>query len=117
MSEALNFTTETASVPVVIDGKKYLLTELNGVERDQYQQDLGTRTIFEKGAVAGIKRYDAMKAFLVHLSLRDEKGSRVPVEVINGWPARISEALYNKASEISGLDKAAKEAAVAAKNA
>lgn len=116
---ALTFASlDLATQAVNIGGKKFTLTELDGIGRDKYQQFRAERTNWVDGKFAGLKSSAGLTTILISLCLTDEKGVPVPQETLDKWPARITEELFKAASAISGLSEA-KEAEVKeqAKNA
>lgn len=111
--EDLSFNLDREEQNVVIDGKKYVLIELTGAERDSYLNNVGNRLkTGVDGKPAGIKDFNGMQAFLVSLSLKClETGNPVPVKIneIQQWPARVVKELFNKAKKLSALDEDGEE--------
>jgi len=110
--EDLVFSTNRQEVPIVIDEKKYILRELTSEDKDKYLTSMGGKMLFNKeGDVTSITDYTDLHANLVALTLFDENGVLVSLDAIHKYPSRMVTALYEKAQEISGLGKEAKEKA------
>lgn len=106
--EDLVFDLEREEQKVTISGKKYVLVELSGEERDSYLNDIGGRMRIENGKPAGIKNFNGMQAFLVSLSLKSmETGEPVPVNIkeIQKWPAPLVSKLFDRAKALSAIDQ------------
>lgn len=114
-TKTLVFTTELKSISgIQIDGKPYVLSELTGTERDQYQTKGAGRIKFEKGEMAGMKDMDGVQAELLALSLRNPDGTKAfSVAQLQKWPASTLSVLYKEARELSGLGKEEEETAKA----
>jgi hypothetical protein len=115
-TEAMELSLDLIEVPVKIAGEDYVLVELTGKGRDAYMNNLGARMrVKEDGSPAGIKNFDGLQADLVTRCLKKikEDGTRgdITPAVIQGWPARVQTALFDRAKEISGLSDDAEEKA------
>ena len=71
----------------------------------------GKMAFNKEGEVNNITDYSDLHANLVSLTLYDENDELVSLDTIHKYPARMTTALYEKAQEISGLGKEAKEKA------
>jgi hypothetical protein len=109
--EALVFRLKKQEQEIMIDDVQYVLSELDGMERDSYLNDIGNRMHVgtdKKSTV--VKNFSGMQAFLVSLSLRVvETGKNVPVETIQKWPARVIKKLHDLAVEFSALGEGGKK--------
>jgi hypothetical protein len=95
--------------------KEYVIRELTGPERDQWLDLAAGKAKFgPDGKPTGVKDSGGIAADLVHRCLY-KKGTndRVPKELIAQFPSSMELALFEMASEISGIGK---DARVAAKN-
>lgn len=106
--ESMEFNLQLQEVPVVINGEHYVLTELDGSQRDRYLSQLGKRVMHGKdGQAATLKNFDGLQASLIAVALyRIEHGNREPVSVdtIQQWPAHVIDKLFKRAQKLSALD-------------
>ena len=105
-NDPLEFSLELETIPVTIAGDSYVLTELDGRQRDKHIAALARRMKNVKGEQR-LTNYDGLQASLIAMSLfRIEDGQRVAVssETIQTWPSKVVRALHEKAAELSGLD-------------
>jgi len=83
--------------------RRYTLRELDGKQRDQWFSLMGDRVQIEDGRVVGVRNFDGFQAALVSHCLYDEKGQAVPIDEIQALPARVQDALFRAAQELSAL--------------
>lgn len=93
---------------------KYYLEELNGVARDAHLDDLGDRMKYDRPD--GKARMSTMKEMMTNLLsacvykvVEGGDDTLVPVEVLQQWPARITQELYDTANDISALTEKAEK--------
>ncbi len=117
-SIGLNFTLKVKSIPITIENKDgqfstYTLRELSGSERDIHLTDLVQRSIPDASGkpTGNIRTVKGMQSNLLTLCLIDEKGKNVLPNIIDSWPSRVVQALYERAQDLSGLTGEALEAA------
>lgn len=110
-AESFDFVLDFQQVPVTIRDPKtgqvteYILRELDGLERDRYINSMKKR-VTVAGKSATVTDFEGMQATLLSLTLcRVDTGKGESVETIQRWPARIQNALFIKATEISGLER------------
>lgn len=99
----------------------YILRELDGTLRDQYLNVVGgkIKTDAKTGKSAGLKNFDGLQGSLVQKSIRqvtlidpDDKASaivagsekEVDLLTIQGWPAKVLDALDTMCKEMSALE-------------
>lgn len=120
MSDApFEFSLSLAEIPVKIQRKPdepaelCKLVELTGQQRDAYLTEMLGRMRYVDGKPQGMRDLTDFNARLIHLSLRDAGGVRIPVDEIRMWRATTQKALFKMAQELSGLndDEAEKEKA------
>jgi len=109
MSETLNLSLKLNIEPVEIeqqDGEvlTYTLRELSGKERDNYLTKMSSKMKFDaKGNPSGLKDYQGLHAMLLNLVLRDPHDTIISVKDLQEFPARVQNALFEKAQEMNGL--------------
>lgn len=106
MPESMEFELELKKIPVTIDGDKYELRELIGKERDKYLGGLSRRLKTLPNGEQTVKNFDGLQAALIAESLTKVEGNErhaVTVEEIQGWPARVQNALHDTARQLSAL--------------
>jgi len=112
-SETLSFDLEREERPVTIGGEAYVLIELDGKERDKYLNVLGGRLRHgADGKPGGVRNFDGLQASLIAASLRKVDGEEkkpVPLNTIQGWPARVVTGLFEAARDLSALDEKEKD--------
>lgn len=102
--ETLEFTLQLKTRPVVLDGKKYTLSELSGQTRDAYLSKSSSNLVVdETGKATGLKTFMGHQSDLLSQVLTDEHGTQVPATTIDAWPASVSNALFRAARELNGL--------------
>jgi hypothetical protein len=103
----LNFSNiEPIELPVTVGSQEYTLREASGGAACRYRNALIECTrLGPEGKPTHLKGIASIEPLLVSLCLFDSNNKRVPVQVIEGWPARVQKALFNKAQEISELNE------------
>lgn len=97
---------------VTADGveKTFVLVEMTGAQRDAWMNQTATRfKTNEKGHPLGMREFRDLQAGLIAICLKDENRKAVPVSVIQGWPATVQKALYDRCQEMNGLTEKAEE--------
>jgi len=114
-------------LPVRIAGKHYILREASGEANAKYRDAIMRGTKVNKEAdvvsidgVAGAE-LTLLSYCLFETGSHPSNGSiiptaSVPVQTIRGWPTRVTQPLFRKLEEMSGLGEFAKKAQEAAKN-
>lgn len=119
MTEELNYDLEPVEVPVVIKGKRYVLTEASGDAEVKRQNVFirGTK-IGANGKPQGMDNFADAEPLLVsqclyeagpkgELRLKDDGDPdpqfRVSEKQVRRWPARIQKSLYARIMKMSGL--------------
>jgi len=105
-----------AQRPVKIEGKDYILLELNGLERDAYLTFVAKNSTTDEDGNASVTSFNGMQAQLLNRSLfpSDEEGSvsivesgdkeRIPIPTLQTWPASVLQALFEASQALSKLD-------------
>lgn len=102
-------------IPVTLKDPKtgesldYTIRELTGTERDNYMQNLGSRTAKDKDGSTRVRNFKGIQAALLVLCMQDSEGKNVTEKVVQAWPARVQSMLYERASKLSGLDDKAED--------
>lgn len=110
-----SFTTQRKTLPVTIDGNKYILREYGGVELSEYQTELSAATKFtDDGKPAGVQlAKDAPLRYLSRGLFRVNEdgttGLRVAVEILRGWGAEVIDGLTFHLRELNGQTPEAEE--------
>jgi len=106
----LVFKTELKEVSVEIDGKDYVLKELDGAGQSQWRKASGGQisVVDNKPTVTGLN-FDDIELRLLSICLYDTDGKLVPKSVMSKWNANTLSALFDAAQELSGLNKLGKE--------
>ena len=109
-SNVLSFKLELVRIPVeleVPDGPilEAYLEELTGRQRDQYLNDLTSKIQMKGGKMDKMKTFDGLQSFLLTLCLRKKTDDKLFTKSeIEAFPAKVQEALYDAAQELSGLE-------------
>lgn len=108
----LEFTLTRSEKPVTIDGRKYVLIEMDGKQRDAYLNGMGQRIRHTpEGKPAGLKDYNGLQASLVASCLHEEETAESPnrkpvaINTVQSYPARVLSALYDACKEMNDLDE------------
>ena len=112
--QPISFSLTLEELPVEIDGKSYILQELDGKDRDKYLTSIGSRLRQNaKGEAAGVKNFDGLQASLVAKSLKkigeDGEKTAVTQDAIQAMPARVVAGLFKEAKKLSKLGDEEKE--------
>jgi len=106
--EPLNYdeSIEEVEIPVTWKGRQYFLREATGEAHAIYQNALMASTSMSAdGSVRKITGLADAEPLLVSQCLYDAGDKQVSLLIIKKWPARIVSSLYEKAKEISEIDK------------
>lgn len=105
--EDLNFSLTLKTVSVTLDDKAYLLKEMTGGDRDKYLSTLGAKLSYgPDGKPTGLKSFDGLQSHGLSLCLYyEESGKKVPITVINQFPAAVQDSLWKAAQELSAIDQ------------
>lgn len=102
--------------PVEIVGAKYVLLELDGLERDAYLTLVAKKSTTDSDGNSSITSFNNLQADLIHRSLFlvDENGEivyeesgdkkRIPIPEIQSWPASMIQTLFEASQALSKLD-------------
>lgn len=105
--ETPSFETTRREQPVRVDGKDYVIRELDGQGLTKWRKmDGSTITVQEDGtaSMTGINIKDP-EVELLSLCLFDDQGRVVPRTLIQTWPSRALQGLFKIAQDVSGLSK------------
>ncbi len=113
MTDSFDFNDLTLiEIPVSVDGKDFILREADGDTAKKYQNALlGSFTLGPEGKPSKIAGLANVEPMLVSLCLFpvDANGNtskqHVQESVVGKWPSRVVKKLYEKAKEISEIDK------------
>lgn len=107
----MEFTLDRVEIPIHLklgtETQKFVLKDLVGRDRDGYVTGLLTRSK-DNG---NMKDVNGLQASLLCRCLYNDKGALVSSEIVQQWPAKVVQALFDKAKEISGLKKDAEDTA------
>jgi len=103
----LVFETTLKEVPVTIDGKSYILRELDGAGQTKWRGDIGGDITVQMDGTSTIKNINMEdpELRLLALCIHDAEGKLVPRGVMAGWPSSVLRKLYDAAQELSGLNE------------
>lgn len=102
--QPIRLTLKKKTLEVLLDGDRYVLSEMNGKDRDVYVGRVSGQMRFNsEGKPQGLKSSEGLQSLLISLSLTDAAGKRVPESTILSWPAEALTALFAKAQVLSGL--------------
>lgn len=104
-NETLEFTTKVNEIPFTVDGVKYVITEMNGEEYENYLEIVTGKTEViknEEGKTAARMKtmIGSQTDYLVHC-VKDSNGKRVDQKTIASWPVPVLRALAEKARELN----------------
>ena len=94
--------------------KKYKLKELTGKQRAEYNSSFGVKMGLDadgKPTMLGDGIIMPSVGDFIALCLYDSNNKLVPIDIINTYPDRVTNALQKEAMELSGMDKKALDAA------
>lgn len=106
MAGTMKFSTTLKEIPVEIDGKNYILRELDGIGFTKWQEAVGGKA--EADGKGNIKITDINikdpTLTLLQLCLYDDKNMLVPLSVLKTWPQKtVLKSLFELAQDLSGL--------------
>jgi hypothetical protein len=91
----------------------YLLTELDGRERDNYLNGLSKRVTSGVNGKTKVSNFDGLQAALLVVCMREQLADgqtrKLKPEEVQAWPARVQTLLFEKAKAMSGLDDDAED--------
>lgn len=97
---------EPISIPVKIGKASYTLREATGDAACKYQNAQSAAYEYgPDGSIRSIRGMADVEPLLVSLCLFDDRGNPVGQDVVRGWKAPIQRTLYQRAKEISELDR------------
>jgi hypothetical protein len=106
----LVFKTTLKEVPISIDGKSFVLRELDGRQKGKYLNKMGGRIVLNnKGEVSSFKDYAGLESTLLEQCLYDEDEKLVPASMMEGWPSTMLTMLFDQAQILSGLNEEARK--------
>jgi hypothetical protein len=106
----LVFKTTLKEVPISIDGKSFVLRELDGRQKGKYLNKMGGRIVLNnKGEVSSFKDYAGLESILLEQCLYDEDEKLVPASMMEGWPSTMLTMLFDQAQILSGLNEEARK--------
>ncbi len=106
MDELIFDDLERKQIPVSIGGKKYTLWEATGEMVIKYRNETAKYLkIGTEGRATTVEGSANADPYLVSLCLTDEAGGPVSMATIKSWPNKVSQTLYEKAKELSGIDE------------
>lgn len=118
-TEVLDFDAAFEQVPVRIKNaagvtENYILREFDGEQREEHLESVTARAEVdpkdpEKSRITNIKLMHADLICKCLFKVSDEGLQPVPASVVQAWPGRIQEALYERCSKLNGLGKKAEE--------
>jgi len=92
-----------------IDGRVHVIRELDGTERGKYLNSVSSRVKSNtQGKPVGMTTFDGLETSLLKLCLY-EGDTLVPEKTMSKWPSSLLSKLFDVASDLSGLNEAAKK--------
>lgn len=107
------FLTKKKTEPVVIDDQDYMIVQMTGKAKEEWQNSMNARWDYDKdGVVIGTKDvkgvlWDLLSRCLFKVNPQDPKNPLLPLkreEVEDVWPSEVQEELYKLARTLNGLD-------------
>lgn len=111
----MEFSLKLKEESIVIEGtdsikRTYILKELTGQQRDAYLNNMGSRMKFtEAGKTQGLSNYEGLQSGLLKLCIYSDDDKLVPEKELQSWPSQVLSALFEKAQEMSALNKGEEE--------
>lgn len=105
MSDILELSLRSESVPVKIDGKSYTLREASLETGMKLRDANAAALILKDGKVTGTRGTAGIEAVVISECLYDENNQRVNLGVVKSWPDKVTTKLFEKISEISGFSR------------
>jgi hypothetical protein len=88
----------------------YTIRELPGGERDKFMNGMNKRIEMNPdGTPKGVRDHSEIMADLLFRCVFDEENNRIPISVVQTWPATLQEQWFRKAVALSGLNQKAEE--------
>jgi hypothetical protein len=88
-------------------GKRYVLHEASGAIAKKFQNERTNRfKLNSNGKIEGVRDAADLAPMLVAWLCKTSEGSSLPQTLIESWPDRLVQKLFQKAKEISGIDEA-----------
>lgn len=102
---------ELKSQTVKLGGRPYTVRELDGAARGLYLNSMSNRVkINAQGKPVGMTTFEGLETSLLKLCLYDDiDGVLVSEKEMAHWPASVLSKLFDIASDLSGLNDAAKK--------
>jgi hypothetical protein len=92
-----------------IDGRSHLIRELDGDDRAKYLDSVSSRVkINNQGKPIGMTTFKGLETGLLKLCLYEDD-ALVPEKTMAKWPSSLLSRLFDVASDLSGLNEAAKK--------
>lgn len=106
----LEFSLELKSQTVKLGDEMYTVRELDGAERGKYLDSVSSRVKTNaQGKPVGMTTFEGLETSLLKRCLYDKNLVLVPEKDMARWPASTLSHLFDIASDMSGLNEAAKK--------
>ena len=105
---------ESKRVKLTENGKEkyYTIREMNGEGRDTFLTKMGTRIKFdEKGKPIGMQNFEGHQADLLIRCMYDEDDKLVTKALVQSWPAKVQQKLFDVAEKLNALTEGAEKEA------
>jgi len=103
------YTLELKEHQLKINGRLHTIRELDGTDRAKYLNSVSSRVkVNNQGKPVGMTTFEGLETSLLKLCLYDGD-ELVPEKVMSKWPASLLGKFFDIASDLSGLNEAAKK--------
>lgn len=100
------YSSKRRSVTIEIDGVEFTMESLTGHDRASYINFQANRHYDDKGNLRQIMTdHRGVHEELIHMSLKDDKGKRIPKEILMTWDGEMLAALFDDCETFNGLNK------------
>lgn len=84
----------------------YVIREMDGRQRDAYLNGVSKRTRTSAEGVTRVVNFDGLQGdLLTRCMYRVDTDTLVKLEEVQSWPAKVQSKLFDKARELSALNK------------
>lgn len=105
MSEEMKFDLTITSIPVTIGNNRYTMKEADSGTVTQYRNMILNNTkMGPTGKPQTLKNIAGAETFLISKCMWNSQNKNPTLDEVRAWPSRITNELFKKIKEISGMD-------------